>query len=148
MTPKDEYFLEQLIDSELITANQAVDVRIYMLENGGTAEQAVIQMGLVWREDILRNIAHNYVMDFMPALTHVDEDAVNLLTPGQAWRYRTLPFQRNGNSVQVAICDPLNVEALDALRHMMEKEIDAVVIPREEIDRALSRYYGAAEKAV
>ncbi|MCH9608557.1 MAG: Type II secretion system protein E [Chlamydiales bacterium] len=60
------------------------------------------------------------------------------------------PIDENEKSVTIAIADPLNLNAIDELRLMLDKEIITVVAPAEQIQIAINENYhqkeGAASK--
>jgi general secretion pathway protein E/type IV pilus assembly protein PilB len=69
--------------------------------------------------------------------------AVRELVPrGVAERHGLIPFAQSGSTLQVAISDPFNVDAIDDLRHQLGLDIGVWLAPIEEISRAIARSYG------
>jgi general secretion pathway protein E len=58
-----------------------------------------------------------------------------------------LPLEENNKQAVVAVCDPLNLDALDELRLILDREIKAVYTPEEAILRAINECYNTQEGA-
>lgn len=69
-----------------------------------------------------------------------------------AKRHVVLPIKEEADTVLVAVADPLNLEPLEELRLMLEKEITAVYSPKENILNAINECYnqelGAASELI
>lgn len=80
----------------------------------------------------------------------IDVDCVKLINENMARKYEVLPFKRTGNTLTVAMTDPLNFFAVDDLRIATGFEIEPVISIRNDILGAIERYYGrqGAERAV
>jgi type IV pilus assembly protein PilB len=144
----DEYILELLVNSGLITSEDAITATTGAARNEHGPVDDLIQSGRVSREDVLRTISIDCGMDFYPTIEHVAEDTLALLNKTQANRYCAIPVRRNGQMVVVAIPDPLDFESLDALRYIIKTEIETVVVPRDEIEKAISKFYGSVDESV
>ena len=58
-----------------------------------------------------------------------------------------LPLEDKDGQTIVAVCDPLNLDALDELRLMLDREIKAIYSPEESILRAINECYNTQEGA-
>ncbi len=58
-----------------------------------------------------------------------------------------LPFEQRGNQTVVAVADPLNLNALDELRFILDKDIKAVYSSEETILTAINECYNTKEGA-
>jgi len=71
------------------------------------------------------------------------------MVPGDvAQRYKVVPVFKNDNILTVALGDPLDVDTLDGLRYVLKSNVEGVVAPPEEIEKAIANYYGRATGAV
>ncbi|MEM6886225.1 MAG: ATPase, T2SS/T4P/T4SS family [Verrucomicrobiota bacterium] len=148
MAVNDDYILELLSNSGLITSEDSVTVRMQAAQNSRSVHDEVIAQGLATRDDILQSMANDCGMDFAPTIDHVEEDAVEMLKKAQASRYNAIPIAKLPHSVQIAIGDPMDFESLDALRHILRMDVDPVVVPAEKIEEAIHQYYGATDESV
>jgi len=73
----------------------------------------------------------------------IDASALGLLSEGAAKRYRMVVYERNGRMIRVAMEDPENLEAMNVLRFVSEKEdvdVEAAVASSDIIEKMLERY--------
>ncbi|HZM02925.1 MAG TPA: ATPase, T2SS/T4P/T4SS family [Candidatus Saccharimonadales bacterium] len=69
--------------------------------------------------------------------------------PADAARmYKCLPVGVYDSTVQLALADPLNPATVDELAYVIRKEIVLVVADPQEIEKAVSRYYGDSTSSV
>jgi len=72
----------------------------------------------------------------------LDDEAVDLLSETCARRYSALPYRIEGPAVCVAIVDPSDDEALDAVLAEMPRPVRFVVATRNEVDSAIAEAFG------
>jgi len=148
MAANDDYILELLTNAGLISQEDAAGARIKAATDSISITDALIRNGLATEEDILQSMANETGTEFMPTIEHVEDDAVKLLHKNQARRYRAMPLTRSGQTVHIAISDPLDFETLDTLRHLLKLDVEPVVVPASQVDNAIARYYGATDESV
>ncbi len=147
MTPHDEYVLEILRESMLLTAAQSEEVVQESPAHHGVIA-AISHLGLVTEDDICRALATHSNMEF------VDLDAINVppevigqIAPELAQRYRAVPVAQHDGILSIALGDPLDFDALDSLRYQTKRDLDFVCASPAALRRALIKYYGTADQA-
>ena len=75
-------------------------------------------------------------------MAKVAPDMITLVPRVMAARYTVFPLRREGNTLHIAISDPLDVEALDDIGHVLKLTLAPAVAPAEEIRAAIERLYG------
>src|SRR5260370_632965 len=68
---------------------------------------------------------------------------LKLIPSGLARLHRALPIGLSGNTLRVALVDPLDLRAAEDLRFALGKDVDVVVAPTEQIDNRIKEHYGA-----
>lgn len=78
------------------------------------------------------------------------DDVIKAVPGPIAKRFNVIPIFRDDelNSVTVAVSDPSDLDLIDGIRHALNKEIDLRVASEEDIQAALSRYYGSKNDSV
>ena len=71
-----------------------------------------------------------------------------LLPRNIAVKYMAFPVSRDGNTLRVAISDPLDVDAIDSISHYVKMSVDPVVAPADEIKLHIDRFYGKDEETL
>lgn len=72
-------------------------------------------------------------------------DVIASVPPATARMYQCLPLEVHGNSLRVALADPLNPAIVDEVGFIVRKELQVVVADPNAVVAAISKYY--AEKA-
>ena len=148
MTPNEEYIIELLLDSSLISSHQVEVARDRALAEGTGVVQALTSAEIVTAEDVTRTIAAAANMDFVDlSQILVRPEVIDLIPRDKAHRYKAVPIALNDGILLVAISDPLNFDTLDNLRFLLKREIETVCATPEQINQALVKYYGSAEEA-
>jgi general secretion pathway protein E/type IV pilus assembly protein PilB len=144
----DEYVLDLLINSGLISKTDAAEAQGAASSNGHGAVDHLIENGVISREDLLRYISADCGMDFMPTIDTITDDAIQVLTKEQANRYLAIPVHKEGSYVRIAVADPLDFGTLDALRYILKHDFDPVCVPEDVIRKAIVAYYGSTDESV
>lgn len=92
-------------------------------------------------EDVARMLALQVRMRYLPPPLAVDAAAARLVTALLARRLGALPIRCDERSVTVAICDPLDVAALDDLRFRLGRRVEPVVVSPGTLERAIQDAY-------
>ena len=77
----------------------------------------------------------------------VPAEVLALVSRSLAERHGLIPIGRRGNTIQVAVSDPLEVEGVDILRHQLGLDIEICLARAEQIARAIEENYGRVPAA-
>src|SRR5260370_39152519 len=66
---------------------------------------------------------------------------LKLIPSGLARLHRALPIGLSGNTLRVALADPLDPRAAEDLRFALGKDVDVVVAPTEHINTRTKEHY-------
>jgi general secretion pathway protein E/type IV pilus assembly protein PilB len=76
----------------------------------------------------------------------IGDDVISAVPRHIAKRYRAVPVSKHDGTVAIAISDPQDLDAMDSLQRMVNADaVDWRVALDEDIDNALTRYYGKDE---
>ncbi len=135
-----------LLESGLITDEQLLNA---------LKEQKELKMRL---GDVL--ISRNYiteqqlieVLEVQLGIPHVqlykqkiETKIINIIPQRIAEQHQVLPLRTEGNKLIVAMADPLDYYAIDELRMTTGFRIEPVIASKDELFRAIRRYYGLQE---
>jgi type IV pilus assembly protein PilB len=135
-----------LVESGLISEEQ--------LQNA-LREQRELKMRL---GDVL--ITRNYiteqqlieVLEFQLGIPHIqlyrqkiETKIINIIPQKLAEQHQVLPIRTDGNKLVVAMADPLDYFAIDELRMTTGFRIEPTIASKDELTRAIKRYYGLQE---
>ena len=75
-------------------------------------------------------------------------DALTRLPASTVYQYGVLPFAVDENSLTVVASDPFDTRAADGLRLIVRCQVKTALAPKEEIEKAIKKYYGVGADAI
>ena len=72
----------------------------------------------------------------------IPNSVIELVTESMARENIVIPIESDGDSVLIAMHNPNNIEIIDKLRFVLNREIRPVMAPLESIQAAINRHYG------
>jgi type IV pilus assembly protein PilB len=109
---------------------------------GGKLGSILIEMEFVREEDLARVIAEKlktpYINLFNPELP---ADVIKLIKPDVAKKYNVVPVRKDKGTLILAMVDPLDIEATDAIRFATGLNIKPSLAMMSEIRDAIKKYY-------
>jgi type IV pilus assembly protein PilB len=140
----EDYLAELLAEAGMVSADDVAGAR-RALSGSETIVEHLLANTTLTQEDVARTLAANASIPFL-RLGEVtfDPSITETISDDTANRYRVIPVQDEGLSLTVAIADPLDFEALDALPHIIGRELNLVCATRDDILEHLRQFYGGA----
>jgi len=141
---------EALIEEGVISRDQletALEAQRQFKTSPRHLGQILVESGLVTPEQLTVALAHKLAIPFISiAEFKIDPHAITLVPPEIAQHYKVLPLASMGGTLVVAMINPFDQAAVDALRFNSKKNIDVVMASAEEIGDALSKHYSSHEE--
>jgi type IV pilus assembly protein PilB len=98
--------------------------------------------------DLARSLAAQAGMDWLDLSTKViPPEVINQVRGEDARRFKVIPVGLGETGLIVAISDPLDIDTIDSLSFLLQREIELVCASPEKIQQALIKYYGTADEA-
>ena len=149
LTSNDDYILEILENVGLVTREQAVAARQIATQEDEGVMDVLAREGVVSKLDMLKALAGQFGMETITLQgLDIPREVLDMVPGDVAQRYKVVPVFKHENVLTVAIGDPLDVDTLDGLRYVLKCNVEGVVAPPEEIEKAIANYYGRATGAV
>ncbi|MBP7784819.1 MAG: Flp pilus assembly complex ATPase component TadA [Firmicutes bacterium] len=137
---------ESLVDSGAITLEQLNDALAVQRRTGERLGRALVKLGYTTDAVIAAVIERQFGVPRISLTEYVvSPDVIALVPEAMARRYKVLPVEVAGNKLRLAMGDPLNVFAIDDVKIAAGLDVEPVVAPEDEVERALDQYYGSAE---
>ncbi len=109
---------------------------------GGKLGGILVEMGFAREEDIARAIAQNlripYVDLFEPP---VADNIIKMIKPDIARKYSVMPAKKEGGALVLVMSDPMDIEAMDAIRFATGLTIKPALAMESEVRDAIRKYY-------
>lgn len=139
----DKQLAELFVEQRVLQPSQAEDVLSEASLNGKTIAQAMVDSGFVDESGFYRTIAEALGTEYVDLSDkEIPPPVLKLIPTGLARLHRALPIGMSGNTLRVALVDPLDPRAAEDLRFALGKDVDVVVAPTEQIENRIKEYYG------
>ena len=145
MKQKRKRLGDLLVESGLITEEQ-LEQALKEKSEGQKLGDALLQKGFITEQQLIE------VLEFQLGIPHVslyqypiDSKLMNLIPKDFAKRNSLIPLKRDGEKLFVAMSDPMDYFAVDDLRLTTGFQIETVIATKDDIVRAINRYYEVEE---
>lgn len=136
--------IEILVKNGHINDQQLKKALELQKDAGIPLRKVLINEGIIREETLISLLSKEL---YMPTLNlskyRFSPEVIGLVPERIARLYSLIPISRFGNTITVAISDPLNIFALDDLKILTGCNIDTVLSPDDEVLRAIDSQYSA-----
>lgn len=139
---------EVLIDAGYITPEQLTQALALQKESDGKKRlgEVLVDSGIITEDRMLSALATRLNVQFVSISdAPVDLNAVKKIPKTVANKHCLIATAIDGNTLRVAINDPLNYYAIEDIKLIASMQIEVQVCKRSEITRAISEYYSEIE---
>ena len=132
-----------LREHQLLPAEQLAEIEGEGKRSGKGFAQALIDMDVLTREQILSVVAQHLGTEQISIKDQeLSKEILKLIPAAQARAYCAIPIKLEGNTLHVAINDPLNPSIVEELRFILDRDIHLVVADPDEIEAMVKQLYG------
>lgn len=112
----------------------------------GGEDAAVIELligkSVLTRQQIIDALADEFNMETVDLDDiRVSHEAIEAVSRDLAERYKVFPIEIDGGQLELATSDPLDVDSIDSLSHVLKMTINTRLAPPESIHTAINQYY-------
>ncbi|OJI08527.1 MAG: hypothetical protein COX02_01160 [Candidatus Vogelbacteria bacterium CG22_combo_CG10-13_8_21_14_all_37_9] len=116
-----------LIDSRLVTKAVAEEAEALAVESGRSLEDVLVSKGAISEDDFRRVKSHILGIPFVDLRKEkVAKDILNLIPEPIARKHNIVAYRRTEQGLEVAMLDPLDLEAID----FVKKSLGVKILPR------------------
>ena len=147
MQQSEDYLLRILQDVGLVTRPQIESARL-RLNGASNVVDVLIEGGIVSDVDVSRTLAAQAHMDWIDISSIViPPQVINQIRGEEARRFKVIPVGFGETGLVVAIGNPLDIDTIDSLNFLLQRELELVCTSPKKIREALIKYYGTADEA-
>ncbi len=133
-----------LIENRIITQEQ-LNAALKIQQTTGDRLGEILNLGFVTEGDLTNMLEAQLGIPQVAPGYWMNPELMNLIPEPIVHRYKALPVAKEGNTLTVALVDPLNLVAIDDLRLITGLEIDTVPASERDLEYALQKFYGMPE---
>jgi len=143
----EDYVLQVLQEVGLVSREQ-IDAARARLDGRNSAVDVLVKDGIVSESDVSRSLAAQAQMDWIDLSSMVIPPAITKqIRAEDARRFKVIPVAFGETGLVVAVSDPLDIDTIDSLGFLLQRELELVCSSPEKIREALIKFYGTADEA-
>lgn len=138
---------ELLIEVGALTEEQLQTALSGQKKSGLKLGQYLIQSGILKENIIIDSVGRQLRIDRYTPDKHPYEDRIDSFLPEElAQRYRLVPLSKRGHLLLIAMTDPMDINALDAVEIATNLEVEPVICSENDYELLFSAIYGRGEQ--
>jgi type IV pilus assembly protein PilB len=143
----DDYVLKVLEEIGLVSRTQIAQART-KLNGAPSVVDVLVRDGVVSADDVSRSLAAQAQMHWIDlSAVVIPPEIISQISAADARRFKVIPVTFGESGLVLAIGDPLDVDTIDSLNFLLQRDLELVCTSPEKIRQALIKYYGTAEEA-
>jgi len=136
-----------LVQQRLISQEQLQQTLELQRQTGKKVGRLLIESGVITEELLANGLARQLLIPFVNLKTFPFRgDVVKLLPESAARRFRALVLEDKGDSLLIALADPLDLAAYDELTRILKRNITIAAAPESQLPLAQDRLYRRTEE--
>ena len=134
---------ELLLEQGLISKNILNEALNFQKKFGGFLGNYLVRHRHVTEKDIVKCLSSQYGFPYLNLSNFkIEAKTTNIIPATIAKKFSLIPIDKHGEVITIATANPLDQEALDAVKLITGCEIQAFITTISEINNALETYYG------
>ena len=139
-------FAEILIRRKTISNDQFAEADQVARDTGATPEDSLVKLGYATSEEVMRAVAEEHRVEFVDiARTKIPDDVIQLVPESVARENNVMPIDEIDGVLRVAIGNPSDVDTIEKLRFILNRDIRISLSPKDSIMESINRLYGQIE---
>jgi len=145
MAEEKKSFGEFLVGRGVLTSDQLAKVLQEQKRGAERLEQTIIRLKYAPEEFVSQCLADYFNLPFVDLNTYlIDEELVKIIPEEMARRHTMIPIFKIGETLTVALANPLNIPALDEVQNRTRNDVEIAISTEEKIKKAIDQHYGFA----
>src|SRR5216684_2473040 len=139
-------FTDILIKRQTLSPDQLEEAQNIQKQTGAKLPDAIVKLGYASSEEVMSAIAEYHGLQFVDlAELTIPPSVIELVPESVARENVVLPMAQENGALKIIMSDPTDYETMQKLQFILNKDIQAVLAPREQIIEAINRHYGQTE---
>jgi type IV pilus assembly protein PilB len=139
-------FTELLLRKQILGPDQLAEAKSLQQQTGAKLPDAIVKLGYASTEQVMSAIAEFHGLQFVDLTEVTIPPAVVELVPESVARENViLPLSQEEAALKIIMSDPSDFDTVQKLTFILNKDIQPVLAPREQIIEAINRHYGQSE---
>jgi len=138
MTQLKDRLTELLINNKLITQEQLNQALNVQSQKGGRLSDIIVEMGLIKESDLRTILSQGLGFPLIDLKRFkIDHEIVKIIPAQIARHYQIIPVSKMGDTITLAMADPLNIFAIDHVKSLTGYKINPIISSAQDIALAI-----------
>jgi type IV pilus assembly protein PilB len=143
MTEEKKSLGDFLVESGVVTAEHVRKALQEKRKAGERLEQTIVRLKFAEATLVLQCLADYFNLPYVDLNTYlIDEKAIKIIPEEMARRHTLIPLFKIGNTLTIAMANPLDILALDEVRSKTKTDVEMAISTEENIKKAIDQHYG------
>jgi type IV pilus assembly protein PilB len=139
-------FTDILIKRQTLSADQLEEAQNIQKQTGAKLPDAIVKLGYATSEEVMSAIAEYHGLQFVDlAELTIPPSVIELVPESVARENIVLPMAQENGALKIIMSDPTDFDTVQKLTFILNKDVQPVLAPREQIIEAINRHYGQSE---
>lgn len=139
-------FTDILVKKGVLAEDQIGEAKALQAQTGAKLQDALVKLGYVSAEEIMAAIAeHSGLKSVTLTDLTIPPSIIELVPESVARENVVIPYTEENGVLLIVMSDPSDYETVTKLQFILNKEIQPVLAPKEQIVEAINRHYGQTE---
>jgi len=146
-----DYLLELLTEYGMVTEEQIEEGWKKVGDSGGKLDiiEALKELGHLDEYEMMAMLAQQYGLETLDLSGYqIPVEVLESMPKEIAQQYKVVPVMRHDDVLTVAMSDPTDMETLDSLRYVLKCDVEAVISPKEQIQKLLDLHFASLTQTV
>lgn len=134
---------ELLIERGILKKEQLEKARKIQKEKGGLLGVILVGLGYSTEEQIAQAITVQYGFPYLPLASYeIDKEIIRIIPENVARQYCLIAIDKIGNTLTIAMSNPLNQQAVEDIELMTKCKVQSFVSTMTDVNKAIDKHYG------
>jgi len=130
------------VERGVIARNQLEEALRVQKEKGGLIGEVIVSLGYTKEEEIAYALSLQYGFPYLPLQNYdIPKELLETVPEQVASQYCLIPIDKIGNTLTVAMANPLNPQAIDDIEYISKCEAQIFVATSSDIRAAIDKFY-------
>ncbi|HMP60712.1 MAG TPA: GspE/PulE family protein [Gemmatales bacterium] len=139
-------FTEILVKKQIIGRDQLAEAQAVQKSTGAKMTETLVKLGCCSPQEAMQAMAEFHGLQCVDLNNiSIPPSVVELVPESVARENVILPLTQENGALKVIMADPMDLDTIQKLTFILNKDIQPVLAPREQIIESINRYYGQSE---
>jgi len=138
-----------LINNKLITAGQLEQALKVQTSKGGKLSDIIVELKFVKENELISTLSEGLGLPLIDLKRFkIDLDIVKIIPIDIARHYQIIPVSKMGDTITLAMADPLNIFAIDHVQSLTGFKINPIISSVQDINQTIELSYPDTTKGI